>query len=126
MKKVIAFLAVVLCFSATTVMAQPPGGGGGGQMTPEQRAAQMKERLAGLNLNLNPAQTDSAVAIMGDRSYTAGMTRDTPAEERQAKMKEANDAREKRLVKAGIAADVAKKIIEGMSFRPGGGGGGRQ
>lgn len=123
MKKIIALAAVILCCSMSTLMAQ---GGGGPQMTPEQRVAMMKERLAGLNLGLNAVQTDSAVAIMSDRSFMAGMTRDTPQEERQAKMKEANEARQKRLEKAGIAADVAKKIIEGMSFRPGGGGGGRQ
>lgn len=123
MKKVIAFVAVVVCFSVTSAMAQ----GGNPQMTPEQRMAMMKERLAGLNLNLTSVQTDSAVAIMSDRSYMAGMTRETPMEERQAKMKDANEARQKRLEKAGISSDAAKKIIEGMSFRPGGGrpGGGR-
>lgn len=122
MKKVIAFVAVVVCLSVTSAMAQ-----GGPQMTPEQIAARAKERLAGLNLNLTAVQTDSAVAIMTDRSYMAGMTRETPMEERQAKMKEAGEARQRRLEKAGISSDVAKKIIEGMSFRPGGGrpGGGR-
>lgn len=121
MKKVIAFLAVVVCFSATTVMAQPPGGGQ--QMTPEQRAAMMKERVKAIG-GLSDVQVDSAVAIFSDRSYMAGMTRDTPQEERMAKMKEANEAREKRLIKAGFSAELAKKVIEGMSMRPGGGRGG--
>ena len=117
MKKVIAFVIVVVCFSATTAMAQ---GGGQGQMTPEQRAAQMKERLA--PAGLTSVQTDSVIAIYSDRSLMAGITRDTPQEERQAKMKEVSEYREKRMVKAGLSADAAKKVAELMSQRPGGGG----
>jgi hypothetical protein len=44
-------------------------------------------------------------------------------EERQAKMKEANDVREKRLEKS-IGAELCKKVMELMSQRPGGGRGG--
>ncbi len=124
MKKVLALVAIVLGCSATSVMAQGPGGGQ--QMDPAQRAAMMKERLK--PLGLTDVQSDSAVAIMTDRSYMANMgnMRDMAPEERQAKMKEVNDAREKRLVKAGFSAELAKKVIETMSMRPGGGGGGRQ
>lgn len=121
MKKVIAFAAVVLCCSMTTVMAQ--GGGGGQQMTPEQlaaRVAQQKERLA--PAGLTAAQTDSVIAIYGDRSMMAGMTRDTPAEERAAKMKEVGEAREKRMAKAGLSADAIKKVVDIMSQGRGGGG----
>src|ERR1700741_4646574 len=103
MKKVIAFVAVVVCFSVTTAMAQ--GGGGNPQMTPEQRAAAMKERVKGLGVTLTDVQTDSVVAIFSDRSMMAGITRDTPQEERQAKMKEVGEARQKRLEKAVIPAD---------------------
>jgi len=119
MKKVIAFLAVVVCFSATTVMAQPPGGG---QQDPAARAAAMKERVKAIG-GLTDVQVDSVVAVFSDRSYMAGMTRETPQEERMAKMKEANDARAKRLEKA-IGADLTKKVMEAMSQRPGGGRGG--
>src|SRR6478736_271833 len=99
MKKVIALVAVVVCFSATTAMAQ---GGGGQQQTPEQRAAMMKERLA--PAGLTPVQTDSVIAIYSDRSMMAGMTRETPQEERAAKMKEVGEYREKRMAKAGLSA----------------------
>ena len=123
MKKLIAFLTVVVCFSATTVMAQPPGGGQ--QMTPEQRAAMIKERVKAIG-GLSDVQVDTAVAVFTDRSYMANMgsMRDMAPEERQIKMKEINDLREKRLLKAGFAADLAKKVVETMSQRPGGGRGG--
>jgi hypothetical protein len=121
MKKVIVCLAIVLGCSMTAVMAQ--GGGGGPQMTPEERIAMMKERLK--PLGLSDVQTDSVVAVMNDRSYMAGMNfREMTPEDRQAKMKEIADAREKRLVKAGLSAELAKKVIETMSMRPGGGRGG--
>lgn len=121
MKKVIVCVAIVLGCSMTAVMAQ--GGGGGPQMTPEERIAMMKERLK--PLGLSDVQTDSVVAVMNDRSYMAGMNfREMTPEDRQAKMKEIADAREKRLVKAGLSAELAKKVIETMSMRPGGGRGG--
>lgn len=121
MKKVIVCLAIVLGCSMTAVMAQ--GGGGGPQMTPEERIAMMKERLK--PLGLSDVQTDSVVAVMNDRSYMAGMNfREMTPEDRQAKMKEIADAREKRLVKGGLSAELAKKVIETMSMRPGGGRGG--
>jgi hypothetical protein len=50
----------------TTVMAQ--GGGGGQQRTPEERIAAMKEQLK--PLNLTAVQTDSTVAVFGDRSMS--------------------------------------------------------
>ncbi len=122
MKKVIALVAVILCCSMSTLMAQPPGGGGGGQQDPAARAAAMKERVKAIG-GLSDVQVDSVVAVFSDRSFMGGMTRDTPPEERAAKMKEANEARGKRLEKAGLSADLVKKVIEGMSQRPGGGGG---
>lgn len=120
MKKVMALLTLVLFCSMTTVMAQ--GGFGGPQMTPEQRIANMKERLA--PLGLTAVKTDSVIAIYSDRSMMAGMTRDTPQEERQAKMKEMGEVREKRMAKAGLSADEIKKVAELMTQRPGGGRGG--
>lgn len=125
MKKVIAFLAVVVCFSATTVMAQPPGGG---QMTPEQRIAMMKERLA--PAGLTPVQADSVIAIWNDRAimtavYGTADMQSISREDRQAKAPAIAEARQKRLEKA-IGADATKKVMEIMSQRPGGGGGGRQ
>ncbi|MBH2005508.1 MAG: hypothetical protein I8H66_12540 [Sphingobacteriia bacterium] len=121
MKKVIICLAFVLGCSMSSLMAQPPGGGQ--QMSPEQRAAMMKERLK--PLALTDVQADSVVAVFSDRSLMGNM-RDMTPEERQAKMKEAGEARQKRLEKT-LGADLTKKVMELMSQRPGGGprGGGR-
>ncbi|MES2374419.1 MAG: hypothetical protein V4557_17715 [Bacteroidota bacterium] len=120
MKKVIAFAAVVLCCSMTTVMAQ---GGGGQQRTPEERMAAMKEQLK--PLNLTAVQTDSAVAILTDRTAMGNM-RDLAPEARTEAMKTWTEARNKRLEKA-LGAELAKKVIDAMpqrgGGRPGGGGG---
>lgn len=118
MKKVIAMLSVAVCFAATSAIAQPPGGQ---QMDPAQRIAAMKERLK--PAGLTDVQADSVVAIYMDRSMMAGFREMTP-EERQAKMKELSESRQKRMEKAGLSADQAKKVVEIMSQRPGGGGGG--
>jgi hypothetical protein len=120
MKKIIGLLTVAVLVCCTTVIAQPPGGGQ--QMSPEQRTAMMKERLK--PAGLTDVQTDSAIAVLTDRSYMSNMgnMREMAPEERQAKMKEINDARAKRLEKS-IGAELTKKVMEIMSQRgPGGGG----
>jgi hypothetical protein len=124
MKKVIAFAAIIFACSMTTVMAQ--GGGGNPQMTPEQRAAQMKERLA--PANLSAVQQDSVLAVWNDRSimtavYGTADFQSISREDRQAKAPALTEARQKRLEKAGLTADQAKKVVELLSQRPGGGGG---
>jgi hypothetical protein len=124
MKKVIAFVAVAVCFSVTTAMAQ--GGGGGQQMTPEQRTAMMKERYKALGLN--DVQTDSVIAISNDMRPKQMALREVAEADRPAKMKEIAEERDARLMKA-LPADLAKKVIEAMSQqrgggRPAGGGGG--
>ena len=116
MKKIILIAAVLFSFAITTVNAQ-----GGQQMTPEERNAMMKERMK--PLGLTDVQADSVIAVYTDRSYMAGMTRETPMEERQEKMKAVNEAREKRLTKS-IGVELTKKVMEMMSQRPGGGRGG--
>jgi hypothetical protein len=121
MKKVIAFVAVVVCFSATSVMAQ--GGGGGQQRDPAAMAAAMKERLA--PANLTAVQVDSVLAIWNDRALSAAVygTTDMQSisrEDRQAKAPAILEARTKRLEKA-IGAEATKKVVEIMSQRPGGG-----
>lgn len=118
MKKVIVLLSFGL---VCTVAANAQGGGG--QMTPEQRAAMMRDRVKGLNLGLSEALTDSVVAVYSDRSYMQGLNfREMDDAARQAKMKEIGDLRSKRLVKAGLTEDQAKKVAEAMTMRPGGGG----
>ena len=120
MKKVLALLTVVICCSMSHVMAQ----GGGQRMTPEERKAQLIERLK--PLNLTAVQQDSAVAILSDRP-AMGNFQDMTPEQRQDAMKTITDARNKRLEKA-LGADLAKKVIETIPARgggrPGGGGGG--
>lgn len=123
MKKLIVLSSLAFCLVATSAMAQGPGGG---QMTPEQRAAMMKERVKGLNLGINDVQTDSVVAIFGDRAlqqaiYAGANFREMSEEDRAKKTKELNDARGKRLSKAGFTDDQIKKLMEGMAMRPGGG-----
>jgi hypothetical protein len=119
MKKVIALFSIVLCFAAGSAMAQ--GGGGGQQMTPEQRTAMMKERYK--TMGLTDVQTDSVIAVTTDLRALRP-TRDTPEDQRAAKMKEYSDALQKRLEKA-IGAEATKKVLDAMAQqRPGGGGGG--
>ena len=122
MKKVIALLSIVLCCSfANSVMAQ----GGGQQMSPEERIAQMKERLK--PLGLTPVQTDSVIAIYNDRSGMPANMRDMSQEDRMAAMKTMTESRTKRLEKV-LGADLAKKVGEAMPQRgggPRGGGGGK-
>ena len=122
MKKIIALLTVVFCFAATSLMAQ----GGGQRMSPEERKAQLIERLK--PLSLTAVQQDSAVAILLDRP-AMGNFQDMTPEERQDAMKSFTEARNKRLEKA-LGADLAKKVIETIPAgrgggRPGGGGGGK-
>lgn len=117
MKKIIGLLTVAVLICCTTVIAQPPGGGQ--QMSPEQRTAMMKERLK--PAGLTDVQADSVVAVFTDRSLRGNM-RDMTPEERQAKMKEVNEAMAKRLEKS-IGAELTKKVMEIMSQRgPWGGG----
>jgi len=120
MKKVIALLTIAVCFTGAA-MAQ--GGGGGQQMTPEQRAARMKERLK--PLGLTDVQADSVVAISNDfspKSREIFMDQTMSQDDKQAKLKTIMDARNERLKKA-LPGDLASKVIEALSQRPGGGGG---
>jgi hypothetical protein len=121
MKKIIALLTLVLVCSFNTLMAQPPGGGQ--QMTPEQRAAMMKERYKGMGLN--DVQVDSVIAINNDMRPKMMALREASEADRPTLMKAMTDERNKRLEKA-LPADLAKKVIESMSMQRGpGGGGGR-
>jgi hypothetical protein len=121
MKKVIALLSIAVCFTVSSAMAQ----GGGQQMSAEERTAMMKERLK--DITLTPAQTDSVIAIYSDRSAFGNMREMSP-EDRAAKMKEVGEARIKRMEKAGIPAETAKKVADALAprQRPSGGGGDRK
>jgi hypothetical protein len=119
MKKVLALLTIAICFTAGSAVAQ----GGGGQQTPEQRAARMKERLA--PANLTAVQMDSVIAITNEfspKTREIFMDQSMSQEDKQAKIKPLTDARNARIEKA-IGAEAAKKVVELLSQRPGGGGG---
>jgi hypothetical protein len=119
MKKVLALLSIAFCLTASSAIAQ----GGGGQMTPEQRAARTKERLA--PANLTPVQVDSVIAIINDfspKTREIFMDQAMSQDDKQAKMKTLTDARNARIEKA-IGAEAAKKVVEILSQRPQGGGG---
>ncbi|MBA4197568.1 MAG: hypothetical protein C0459_08435 [Chitinophaga sp.] len=118
MKKLIVLLVVATACSFTALHAQPPGGGQ--RMSPEERIALWKERLK--PLGLTQVQTDSAIAIYSERPTNMGNFMEMSQEERQAAMKAVGEARLKRLVKAGIPEETAKKVAEALQMRgPGGG-----
>jgi hypothetical protein len=116
MKKIIAFLAIVLAV-ITNVNAQPPQGG----MDPAQMKEMMKTRYKESMSFLTPVQLDSVVNIVIDsRSGMRGM-RDMSDEDRQAAMKKSAEARDKRL-DAALPKDVAQKVKDLLAQqRPGGG-----
>jgi hypothetical protein len=123
MKKMFGLMLLTLGLSITSVHAQTSGGGGGQQMDPAQRMAMMKERFK--NLGCNDVQVDSVMAISNDFRPKMMALRDLEPEERQTKMKEINEERNKRIEKA-LPADLAKKVIEAMSMQRGGGRGPNQ
>ena len=121
MKKI--FLTAILFTVGFTfnASAQPPAGGQ--QMTPEQRLAAQKERFKALGCN--DIQVDSVIAINADFRPKLMALRDAAEADRPTLMKEIADARNKR-IEATLPAELAKKIIEALSQRPGGGGRGQQ
>lgn len=119
MKKLIALLAIVIA-AVTNANAQPPQGG----FDPAQMKEMMKNRYKESMSFLTPVQLDSVVNIVIDsRSGMRGM-RDMSDEDRQAAMKKATEARDKRL-DAALPADVAKKVKDVLAQQRGPGGGGR-
>ena len=118
MKKTFVLIAFLAACSFTSVMAQQQQNGDR-RFDPAQRAAMFKERIK--DLNLTPAQQDSAVAIYSERPAGGGANfREMSQEERQAAFQKINADRQARLVKAGLTEDQAKQVAEKLSFRPGG------
>lgn len=119
MKKLIAIAAIVLSCSATSLMAQP-----GQQMDPAQMKEMMKNRFKESMNFLNDVQLDSVVNIVMDsRAGMRGM-RDMSQEDRQAAMKKASEARDKRL-DAALPKDVAQKVKDALAAQQQRMGGGR-
>ena len=68
---------------------------------------------------------DSVFAINNDMRALMGNVREMTQEQRDAKMKEVNEARTKRMEKA-LGVELAKKVADATpQRRPGGGGGGK-
>jgi hypothetical protein len=119
MKKLFAIAAIVLSCSATSLMAQP-----GQQMDPAQMKEMMKNRFKESMNFLTDVQMDSVVNIVMDsRAGMRGM-RDMSPEDRQAAMKKASEARDKRL-DAALPKDVAQKVKDALAAQQQRMGGGR-
>jgi hypothetical protein len=112
MKKVLALLTFIVACSFTSLYAQPPGGGQ--QMNPAQMKEMMKTRYKESLNFLNDVQLDSVVNIVMDtRGGMRGM-RDMSPEERQAAMKKAAEARDKRL-DAALPKDISQKVKDALT-----------
>jgi hypothetical protein len=128
MKKAIALLTIFLGLSGSVLLAQQ--GGGGRNFDP----AQMKERdmkmLKESDLKLTDAQADSVASINIASRQGMRALRELSEDERRAKMKEMNDARQKRWAEALKSEELAKKVADlyekQRAARANGGGGNQQ
>jgi len=105
MKKIIALLAIVVAV-ITNANAQPPQGFDPAAMK-ERQIKMWKES----DLKLTDVQIDSVIAVQGEFMQARRGMRDLSQEERQAKMKEINEAMAKRLAAALKDEALAKKVI---------------
>jgi hypothetical protein len=113
MKKII--LSICLLVAATTfVSAQGQGGA-------QDRQAQMKQTLKD-SLGLTDAQVQTVLDVQAEFRPKMMELRDLAEGDRPAKMKEINDAMEKKLGEALKDAALAKKVTEFNARRRGGGG----
>ena len=104
MKKVIALLAIVLA-GITSVQAQ--GGGFDPAAMRERQVRMLKES----DLKLTDVQIDSVVAVQAEFMQQRRGMRDLTPEDRQAKMKELNEAMAKRMAMALKDEALAKKVM---------------
>lgn len=111
MKKLITLLSFIVVCSFSTVMAQPPAGGGG-MMDPAAMKARQLKMLKDSDLKLTDVQADSVVSINMEFMGQMRGLRDLSDDERQAKIKEVNDAKLKRWTSALQDESLAKKVAE--------------
>ncbi len=104
MKKVIALLAIVLA-GITSVQAQ--GGGFDPAAMKERQVKMLKES----DLKLTDVQIDSVVAVQAEFMQQRRGMRDLTPEDRQAKMKELNEAMAKRMAMALKDEALANKVM---------------
>ena len=119
MKKVIALLTIVIA-SITSVQAQ--GGGFDPAAMKERQVKMLKES----ELKLTDVQIDSVVSVQAEFMQQRRGLRDLTPEDRQAKMKEMNEAMAKRMSTALKDEALARKVIayqqEQQKMRQQGGG----
>ena len=119
MKKVIALLTIVIA-GITSVQAQ--GGGFDPAAMKERQVKMLKES----ELKLTDVQIDSVVSVQAEFMQQRRGLRDLTPEDRQAKMKEMNEAMAKRMATALKDEALARKVIayqqEQQKMRQQGGG----
>ncbi len=128
MKKLLGLLSVAIVAACTTAIAQPPAGGG--RMDPAAMKERQVKMLKESDLKLTDVQIDSVIAINMESAMAMRGMRDLSPEERQTKMKTANEARDKRFATALKDEALAKKVSEfyekQRQQRMQGGGGGQR
>ena len=119
MKKVIVLLTIVIA-GITSVQAQ--GGGFDPAAMKERQVKMLKES----ELKLTDVQIDSVVSVQAEFMQQRRGLRDLTSEDRQAKMKEMNEAMAKRMATALKDEALARKVIayqqEQQKMRQQGGG----
>ena len=119
MKKLI--LSICLLVAATTYVSAQGGQGG---PTPAERQAQMKQTLKD-SLGLTDAQAQIVLDVQAEFRPKMMELRNVAEADRPAKMKEMNEAMDKRLAEALKDEKLAKMVSEFNSRRRGGNRGGR-
>jgi len=131
MKQLLALITVVVMGSFTLTMAQ-----GGGNFDPAAMKQRQIDQLKSSDLKLTDAQADSVASINMEFMQQMRGMRDLTPEQRQAKMKEVGDARQKRWAAALKDDALAQKVadyyekqrqqrMQNGGGRPNGGGGGK-
>lgn len=130
MKRVLALLSFVMI--SGLAFAQPGGG-----MNPEARKARMKEQMKPelvQQAKITDAQADKVIDIYFDAQMEAGKLRRDESmsqEDKQKKVKEINEARDKKIKEIPLTDEQAKAVAsfyeeqrkKMMANRPQGGGG---
>ena len=130
MKRVLALLSFVMI--SGFAFAQPGGG-----MNPEARKARMKEQMKPelvQQAKITDAQADKVIDIYFDAQMEAGKLRRDESmsqEDKQKKVKEINEARDKKIKEIPLTDEQAKAVAsfyeeqrkKMMANRPQGGGG---
>lgn len=111
MKKIFAVFTFLFFCGFTAVMAQPPGGG-----DPAARKAMMKERIKAPLMEqtkITDAQADKVIDVYFDAQMQSGKLRRDESlsqEDKDKKMKEISDARDKKLKEIPLTDEQVKAV----------------